>query len=124
MRRDKARRGKLIPVWRVVPHPLTAWSLPAEAYGSEMAPLSSIGSDTSEAPFCTDLLEALTTCVDLINSGRSVAVEGLGCVQDVQTFEPVKLVERSRYLNYLCHLLGLDGRAGLVDPYLAGQGLG
>ena len=40
------------------------------------------------------------------------------------TAEPVKLFETSGDLNYLCGLLGLDGRAGLVDPYFAGQGRG
>jgi hypothetical protein len=35
--------------------------------------------------------------------------------------EPVKLDETSGDLNYLCGLLGLDGGAWLVDPYLAGS---
>ena len=43
---------------------------------------------------------------------------------DAVAAEPVKLFETSGDLNYLCHLLGLDGRAWLVDPYLVGQGRG
>lgn len=34
--------------------------------------------------------------------------------------EPVKLFETSSGLIYLCDLLGHDGRAGLIDPDLAG----
>src|SRR5690349_24584832 len=38
--------------------------------------------------------------------------------------EPVKLFETSGGFNYLCVLLGQDGRPGLVDPYPARQGWG
>ena len=45
-------------------------------------------------------------------------------LRSIADAEPVKLDETSGDLNYLCGLLGLDRRAGLVDPYFAGQGGG
>ena len=39
----------------------------------------------------------------------------------VPATKPVKLLETSGDLNYLCRLLGLDGRAWLVTPYPPGQ---
>jgi len=43
-------------------------------------------SDRSQSSFGTDLLEALTACAELINTGRATAGEGLRTVADVQAF--------------------------------------
>jgi len=43
-------------------------------------------SDRSQSAFGADLLEALTACAELINTGRSADGEGLGDVADVQAF--------------------------------------
>jgi hypothetical protein len=43
-------------------------------------------SDRSQSTFGADLVEALTACAELINTGRSVAGEGLRTVADVQDF--------------------------------------
>jgi predicted RNA-binding Zn ribbon-like protein len=43
-------------------------------------------SDRSQSTFGADLVEALTACAELINTGRSPEGEGLGTVADVQAF--------------------------------------
>jgi hypothetical protein len=43
-------------------------------------------SDRSQSTFGTDLIEALTACAELINTGRSAEGEGLSTVADVQAF--------------------------------------
>ncbi len=43
-------------------------------------------SDSSQSGFDADLLEALTTCAELINTGRSDAGEGIRDLADVQSF--------------------------------------
>jgi histidine ammonia-lyase len=59
---------------------------------------------------------------DLVEGEGMALINGSPCATALA--EPVKPFETSGDLNYLCGLLGLDGRAGLVDPYLAGQGRG
>lgn len=51
-----------------------------------MVPTLRERTDRSQSGFGTDLLEALTACVELINTGRSAAGEGLRSVADVQWF--------------------------------------
>jgi predicted RNA-binding Zn ribbon-like protein len=43
-------------------------------------------SDRSQSTFGADLVEALTACAELINTGRSPEGEGLGTLADVQAF--------------------------------------
>ncbi|HTW02742.1 MAG TPA: CGNR zinc finger domain-containing protein [Streptosporangiaceae bacterium] len=43
-------------------------------------------SDRSQSTFGADLIEALTACAELINTGRSPEGEGLSSVADVQAF--------------------------------------
>jgi predicted RNA-binding Zn ribbon-like protein len=55
-------------------------------YGADMTPTLREQADRSQSGFGADLLEALTACVELINTGRSSAGEGLCGVADVQSF--------------------------------------
>jgi predicted RNA-binding Zn ribbon-like protein len=51
-----------------------------------MSPTLRDGSDRSQSGFGDDLVEALTACAELINTGRSADGEGLRDVADVQAF--------------------------------------
>jgi predicted RNA-binding Zn ribbon-like protein len=55
-------------------------------YGADMAPTLRERADRSQSGFGADLLEALTACTELINTGRSSTGEGLRGVADVQSF--------------------------------------
>ena len=56
------------------------------AYGADMAPTIRERADRSQNAFGADLIEALTACTELINTGRSPAGEGLRGVADVASF--------------------------------------
>jgi hypothetical protein len=56
------------------------------AYGADMSATLREPSDRSQSGFGDDLLEALTACAELINTGRSSDGEGLRDVADVQAF--------------------------------------
>jgi hypothetical protein len=51
-----------------------------------MSPTLREGSDRSQSGFGDDLLEAVTACAELINTGRSADRDGLRDVADVQSF--------------------------------------
>jgi predicted RNA-binding Zn ribbon-like protein len=51
-----------------------------------MSPTLREGSDRSQSGFGDDLIEALTACAELINTGRSAGGEGLRDAADVQAF--------------------------------------
>jgi predicted RNA-binding Zn ribbon-like protein len=55
-------------------------------YGTDMVPTLRERADRSQSGFGADLVEALTACAELINTGRSSAGEGLRTVADVQSF--------------------------------------
>src|ERR1019366_9198132 len=55
------------------------------AYGADMASTLGAPPDRSQSGFTADLLEALTGCAELINTGRSAAGDGLRDVADVQS---------------------------------------
>jgi predicted RNA-binding Zn ribbon-like protein len=56
------------------------------AYGTDMSPTLRDRSDRSQNGFGADLIEALTACAELINTGRSAAGEELRGVAEVQAF--------------------------------------
>jgi predicted RNA-binding Zn ribbon-like protein len=55
-------------------------------YGADMSPTLRERADRSQNRFGADLLEALTACAELINTGRAPAGEGLRTVADVASF--------------------------------------
>jgi predicted RNA-binding Zn ribbon-like protein len=52
-------------------------------YGADMSPTLRERGDRSQSRFGDDLVEALTACAELINTGRAPAGEGLRTVADV-----------------------------------------
>jgi predicted RNA-binding Zn ribbon-like protein len=56
------------------------------AYGADMTLTLRERTDRSQSGFGADLVEALTACAELINTGRSDGGEGLRDVADVQEF--------------------------------------
>jgi predicted RNA-binding Zn ribbon-like protein len=56
------------------------------AYGADMTLTLRERTDRSQSGFGADLVEALTACAELINTGRSAAGEALRDVADVQAF--------------------------------------
>jgi predicted RNA-binding Zn ribbon-like protein len=55
-------------------------------YGADMTTTLREGTDRSQSGFGADLVEALTACAELINTGRPGQGEGLRDVADVQEF--------------------------------------
>src|SRR6202161_2316659 len=71
------------------PAPFNPAPLPVRtvlAYGADMSPTLREGSDRSQSPFGTDLVEALQAGTELINTGRDGDDDGLRTVADVQAF--------------------------------------
>jgi predicted RNA-binding Zn ribbon-like protein len=56
------------------------------AYGPDMGTTLRHSSDRSQSGFGADLVEALTACAELINTGRAKTGEGLRTVADVRSF--------------------------------------
>jgi predicted RNA-binding Zn ribbon-like protein len=54
------------------------------SYGTDMQPTLRHGSDSSQSHFDADQIEAMTGCVELINTGRSGSPDQLRAVSDLQ----------------------------------------
>jgi predicted RNA-binding Zn ribbon-like protein len=53
-------------------------------YGADMSTTIKVAGDRSQSHFDADQLEAMTGCVELINTGRSAAGDGLAKLADLQ----------------------------------------
>jgi predicted RNA-binding Zn ribbon-like protein len=80
--------GEERPPAREVPEPAPP-RLPVRtvlAYGTGMPPTLREPRDRSQSGFDADLLEALTACAELVNTGRSASGDGLRGLADVRAF--------------------------------------
>src|SRR5262245_56341529 len=67
--------------------PVTPLALPVMTvlpYGADMTTTLRVAGDRSQSHFDADQLEAMTGCVELINTGRSAAGDGLPKLADLQ----------------------------------------
>jgi predicted RNA-binding Zn ribbon-like protein len=109
------------------------------AYGADMAPTLRERADRSQNAFGADLIEALTACTELINTGRSPAGEGLRGVADVAAFgrryafagRPAGLADVERLRSHrarldavavACEIGGGDAASAMLNALLTETG--